>query len=314
MTTPRVLITGGAGFLGRGILRRIATHRLAWDPIVFSRDEMKQDICRQQYPFAKYILGDVRDTDRLMAAMEGVDFVVHAAALKYIPEAELNAAECLAVNIGGAQAVAKAALYAEVSRVIGISTDKAVQPVNVYGCSKMAMERLFAEVSSYETIFTCVRYGNVIGSTGSVIPLFRRQFTETGSVKVTDPKMTRFWMGVDEAIDLILTGLQLDGGSIAIPLVRAMTLADTVRAAVGDDTPVEITGMRPGEKMHESLLHHQESVRVVAHTDHLELLPVVRGAAPNEEGREAFTLASHTPHYRMEVDEMRKLIADTEEL
>ena len=312
MTTPRVLCTGGAGFLGRGILRRIKRSELDWDPIVFSRDETKQDICRQQYPFAKYILGDVRDADRLTAAMEGVDVVVHAAALKYIPEAELNAAECLAVNIDGARTVANAALHAKVPRVIGISTDKAVQPVNVYGCSKMAMERLFAEISGYGTTFTCVRYGNVIGSTGSVIPLFRRQFAETGTVKVTDPKMTRFWMGVDEAIDLILIGLEASPGSIAIPLVRAMTLADTVCAAVGDDAPVEITGARPGEKMHEALLHYQESVRVVTHKEHLELLPV--GTDTGKLSTEPFTLASHTPHYRMEVDEMWRLIADTEEL
>lgn len=309
---PKALITGGAGYLGRGILRRIKRGGLDWDPIVYSRDETKQDICRQQYPFAQYILGDVRDGDRLTAAMEGIDIVVHGGALKYIPEAELNAAECLAVNIDGARMVAKAALHTRVPRVVGISTDKAVQPVNVYGCSKMAMERLFAEVSGFDTTFTCVRYGNVVGSTGSVIPLFRRQYAETGTVKVTDPKMTRFWMSVDEAIDLILIALRAVPGSIVIPLVRAMTLADTVRAAVGDDVPVEITGTRPGEKMHEALLHYQESVRVMKYKAHFELLPV--GLDVGELGTEPFTLASHNPHYWMEVDEMRRLIADAENL
>src|SRR3990167_9075800 len=176
----KVLVTGGAGFLGRGILREIAQGRLDWDVTVYSRDEAKQEACHRRDRFARYVLGDVRDQERLAVAMAGHDAVVHAAALKVIPAAEVNAAECIAVNIGGSQSVVAAARRAGVRRVVGISTDKAVSPVNVYGATKMAMERLFSESSGAEAEFACVRYGNVIGSTGSVIPLFKRQWQETG--------------------------------------------------------------------------------------------------------------------------------------
>ncbi|GAG09201.1 unnamed protein product, partial [marine sediment metagenome] len=198
----KVLVTGGAGFLGRGILRRVERGGLDWEITVYSRDETKQDECRRRYPFARHVLGDVKDADRLRVAMMGHDVVIHAAAMKYIPEAEVNASECVSVNVGGTQAMMRAADAAAVHRVVGISTDKAVQPVNVYGCSKMAMERLFADTAQFEggPDFVCVRYGNVVGSTGSVIPLFRRQVEELGRVRITNPDMTRFWMSVDEAI------------------------------------------------------------------------------------------------------------------
>lgn len=309
--SAHVLITGGAGFLGRAILRRIAKGDLDWEPTIYSRDETKQDECRRKYPNARYILGDVRDIDRLTATMVGHDFVIHAAALKYIPEAELNAAECFSVNIDGARNVVHAALQAGVKRVVGISTDKAVQPVNAYGCSKMAMERLFAESSRSGTVFACVRYGNVVGSTGSVIPMFQRQAAEEGRVKVTDPKMTRFWMGVDAAIDLVLIALVAQPGAVVVPLVTAMELGQVAAASVGanEDTPVypiEIIGERPGEKKHECLLHYEESVRVVKHVLHFELLP----PGQRVEGLEPHTIASHNPHFWMTIEEMRKLIED----
>lgn len=309
----KVLVTGGAGYLGRATLRQVARGSLDWDVTVYSRDETKQDECRRRYPFARYILGDVRDLERLQAAMMGHDWVVHAAALKYIPEAELNASECLSVNLDGARNVVRAALAAGVEKVVGISTDKACSPVNIYGCSKMAMERLFAEQQVWERLgpaFYCVRYGNVVGSTGSVLPLFRRQYEESGSVKVTNPHMTRFWMGVDDAITLVLQALeQAQASSILIPYVKAMTIVDAARAATVDDVPIEIVGERPGEKQHESLLHYEESVRAVRHEDFFELLPPGQAV-----GEAPFTISSQAPHEWMEIPRMRELLEDAREV
>lgn len=308
----KVLVTGGAGFLGRGLLRRVASRDLDWEVVVYSRDETKQDECRRRYPFARYVLGDVRDVDRLRTAMMGHDIVVHTAAIKYIPEAELNAAECVSVNVGGTQAVIRAADAAGIQRVVGISTDKCVQPVNIYGCSKMAMERLFADTAQFEggPDFVCVRYGNVVGSTGSVIPMFKRQFLEAGKVKITNPDMTRFWMSIDEAVDVIVLGLTKAGpGSVVVPVARAMKIIDVARAATRDDVEVEIIGVRPGEKEHEMLIHYEESVRTLLHREPFfyELLP-----PGNRVGEAAFTVASHSPNDWLGVETMRELIADAE--
>lgn len=324
----RVLITGGSGFLGRGILRRVEQWRTAdppklpdllavygcalvtWDVAIYSRDETKQDECRQRYPWAEYILGDIKDEERLTNAMRGADWVIHAAALKYIPDAELNAAEAISVNVDGSRNVVRAAKRAGVRKVVAISTDKAVQPVNVYGASKMMMERLFADERRWHTDdpwFTCVRYGNVVGSTGSVIPLFQRQARERGHVTLTDGHMTRFWMSVDEAIDLILEAFipPTQAGSILVPRPAAMMLTNVAKAAV-DGAPIEYIGQRPGEKKHELLIHYEESVRAVrGPRPYYELLPVHA-----EAGTEAFTVSSQHPNRWMEVDEMRALIAD----
>lgn len=294
--------------MGRGILRR--ADQLGWRITVYSRDENKQEECRRRYPQARYVLGDIRDINRLETAMVGHDIVIHAAAIKFVDRAELNAAETIDINIAGTISVIQAARSAGIEKVLGISTDKAVQPVNIYGASKMAMERLFAEASLPEsTEFICVRYGNVIGSTGSVIPLFRYQYKDQGKVLVTDPKMTRFWMSVDEAIDLIVLALkQAAPGSITVPLVRSMAMNDVVLAAVGE-VPVEIIGERPGEKKHEYLIHHQESVRVERYEDHFQIL-----SPGSSVGGEAFTLSSQNPHYWMSSEEMSELIADAEEV
>jgi len=308
----RVLVTGGAGYLGRGILRQIAQGKLDWDVTVYSTDEEKQVKCHQRYPSARYVLGDVRDLERLRTVMAGHEWVVHAAAIKYIPEAELNAAECIAVNIDGARSVMAAARACGVERVVGISTDKAVMPVNVYGMTKAVMERLFQEEHQHAQTpaFTCVRYGNVVGSTGSVIPLFRYQWQQEHKVRITDPNMTRFWMGVDEAIDVIQIALEkVHSGSIVIPPVRAATILDTAKAATCEDVEVEVIGTRPGEKKHELLLHHEESVRAFKQKGYIELLPPGTPAI-----KEAFTIASHTPQYFIGIEELRSLIDDAEDV
>lgn len=317
--TRKVLITGGAGFLGRAILRQVKRGDLDWDVTVYSRDEAIQKECWLKYPDFRYILGDVRDFDRLCVAMAGQEWVVHAAALKYIPEAELNATECVSVNVDGSRNVLTAARRNEIERVVGISTDKAVQPVNIYGMTKAIMERLFSEQQQhYQTpACVCVRYGNVIGSTGSVLPIFRQQEKDLRKVRITDPLMTRFWMGVDEAISIIEIALAspvdmviVASGSIVIPPVRAMTLLDSAKAATREDIDVEIIGTRPGEKQHESLLHEQESLRTRAHDDlFLELLPP---GTPAEVA--PFTISSDSPQHLMSPVEMRELIADAEEV
>lgn len=285
---------------------------LNWEVTIFSRDETLQEAARKRYPSAHYILGDVRDLERLKRAMAGHDWVIHAAAIKYIPEAEFNVAECVAVNVDGSRNVMEAARYGRVNKVLAISTDKAVQPVNTYGMTKAIMERLFQEEQQYhkEPAFVCVRYGNVIGSTGSVIPLFRKQEKELGKVRITNPGMTRFWMGVDEAVDVIVKALtELESGSILIPPARAMTILDTARSATHKDIRVEVIGERPGEKRHELLLHYEESVRTRRHDSFVELLP------PGTPGtQEAFTIASHTPRHLIAPVEMRELIEDAEEI
>lgn len=310
--SKRVFITGGAGYLGRAILRQVERGDLDWEVTAYSRDETLQELAKKKYPFAHYILGDVRDLEHLKIAMSGHEWVVHAAAIKYIPEAELSAAECIAVNVDGTRNVMTAARYAGVARVVGISTDKAVQPVNTYGMTKAILERLFQEAQQYQEApaFTCVRYGNIIGSTGSVIPLFRQQEKESGKVKITNPNMTRFWMGVDEAIEIIVKALtEIESGSILIPPARAMTILDTARAATHKDVGITVIGERPGEKRHELLLHHEESVRTRRLGTFVELLP------PGSPGtQEAFTIASHTPRHLLSVIEMRELIEDAEEV
>jgi UDP-N-acetylglucosamine 4,6-dehydratase len=261
-----VLITGGAGFLGRAILDRIQRAGWSWSVTVYSRDETKQDQARRRYPWARFVLGDITDTPRLAAAMSGHDVVLHAAAVKYIPDAEANPGECVRVNVGGAQSVIDAARRAGVGLVVGISTDKAVGPINVYGQTKAIMERLFAEAARLtpDVRFQTVRYGNVVGSTGSVIPLFQQQLRKSGRLTLTDPDMTRFWMSPDAAIDTILAAMAPGRvpGSTTIPIPQAMTMG-ALAAALAPDGAIDVIGIRPGEKLHESLIDAAEPAYLV---------------------------------------------------
>lgn len=274
----KILITGGAGFLGRGIMRQAKLD--GWDAqfTVYSRDEEKQVLCKQRFPDARFVLGDICDTERLSLAMLGHDYVIHAAALKYIPEGEFNAAECVRVNIDGARSVILAARASRVRRVVGISTDKAAQPVNIYGMTKAVMERLFAEAADQtDTVFTACRYGNVIGSTGSVVPVMLRQLAAEGKVKVTDPYMTRFWMDVRDAVDVIVYAAQAQPGLVMIPSPYSSTMHMLAHAVIDDQEctwvasnperepchpKIEYTHMRPGEKLHEELISIYEWSRV----------------------------------------------------
>jgi FlaA1/EpsC-like NDP-sugar epimerase len=262
MLEGRVLLTGGSGFLGRGILRRASAENWSAHFIVYSRDEYKQALCKRKYPDAQYVIGDIRDLDRLRLTMLGVNTVIHTAAFKYVPEGEINVSECISINISGTQTVLMAAQSAGVPCAVVISTDKAVKPVNVYGMTKALAERAMVEMSAYDTIkCTGVRYGNVIGSTGSVIPVLMDQAARKGVVTLTDPLMTRFWITIDEAIDLILTAL--DGatmnGSIIIPEPQSLTLRALVDAIL-PDVKKHIVGPRLGEKTHEELITEYESL------------------------------------------------------
>jgi FlaA1/EpsC-like NDP-sugar epimerase len=243
---------------------------------VYSRGEQNQAACRRHYPEAHYVLGDVRDVDRLALAMLGHDTVIHAAALKFIPEGEFNASECVRVNVDGARAVIAAARMAGVRRVVGISTDKAAQPVNVYGMTKAIMERLFAEAADIGggTTFTTCRYGNVIGSTGSVVPVMMRQLLETGCVNVTDLDMTRFWMSYAQAADTIGRALRATPGSITVPQPFAASMANIALAICNDLGRINVIGKRPGEKQHEDLISHYEMYRARLGADGwYEILP-----------------------------------------
>lgn len=262
-TKVNVLITGGTGFLGRGILRRAARENWGANFTIYSRDEFKQDLCKRVYPNANYVLGDVRDADRLETTMLNQDIVIHAAALKYVPEAESNVSECVDINVLGTRAVLNAARRSRrVNTVVGISTDKAVEPLNTYGITKSLMERLFHEAARLfpGKRFNLTRYGNVIGSTGSVVPVFQRQAAENNTLLITDPTMTRFWIGVESAIDLIINALAAESGTTVIPYAKSMRIGDVAKA-IAPDARVKVTGLRPGEKRFEKLLSYAESPR-----------------------------------------------------
>jgi UDP-N-acetylglucosamine 4,6-dehydratase len=267
----KVLITGGAGFLARGIYRRAQRESWPAEFTALSRDDAKHAKLQADYPFVRTVLGDVvtMDPERMTDLMRGFDIVIHAAASKYVDRAELSPVDTFQTNVVGSMNVAVAAARAQVPYAIAISTDKACQPVNTYGASKLLMERIWQGMPVGPTNFTAVRYGNVVGSTGSVLTLFERQLATDGHISLTDERMSRFWMSVDEAIDTILWALHVMPGEIVIPKMRASTMRDVACAALGFDERkplpedrVRIIGLRPGEKMHEQIIHRQESVRV----------------------------------------------------
>lgn len=265
--TGRVLITGGTGFLGRGIMRKAQRENWDCEFTILSRDEYKQDVCQRQYPSARYVLGDIRDTEKLELVMTGHNLVIHAGAIKYITQAEQNVNECIDINVYGSRCVINAARHAGVKRVIGISTDKACSPVNVYGMTKALMERQFVEATrdTEYTTYVCCRYGNVVGSTGSVIPLFQRQLNEQGVVTVTNGSMTRYFISIDEAVKLIeVAADEPVSGTIVIPQPKSMRI-DKLAAVITNGNPslVQFIGERQGEKLHEDMIAGYESRRTV---------------------------------------------------
>ena len=278
----RVLITGGSGFIGRALY--LAAREGDW-PVqwtALSRDDHKHARLAQRFPEVQFVAGDIRmDTERLASLMRGHDIVIHAAASKHVDLAELAAWETVDVNVFGSRNVAQAAITARVPQVLGISTDKACGP-STYGITKAIMERLFQEADGLsDTAFTLCRYGNVVGSTGSVVPKFREQIARGERIHLTDPRMTRFWMGWREAVRTIVYGLNTaQRGVIAIPRPRAMTLHDLALTALGRDEHgplppdlVVVDGVRPGERMHEELVTMEESPRVMDFGRFYQILP-----------------------------------------
>lgn len=258
--TGHVLITGGAGSLGTAVIER--AHRERWDSrlTVYSRDEVKQSALRERFPMVDFRLGDIRDTATLARAMRGVDVVVHAAAYKRVPEAERESIPCAQANVDGSIAVIDAAVMAGVRQVVGISTDKACHPINAYGQSKALMERLFQSqaLMGSSTSFHLVRYGNVLASRGSVVPTLQQQARTGQPITLTDPGMTRFWLTLDDAVDLVLRSLALPAGHIYVPACRSTTMAELAEA-VAPGCAVERIGGRGGEKRHESLVNEHEA-------------------------------------------------------
>jgi UDP-N-acetylglucosamine 4,6-dehydratase len=253
-----ILVTGGTGSFGKAFIKKLCEDSSIEKIIVFSRDEFKQSEMAKEFddPRIRYMLGDVRDLSRLKRVFHGVDCVVHAAALKQVPALEYNPTEAILTNVDGAKNIVDAAIDCGVKRVVALSTDKAVNPVNLYGATKLCMEKIFTAANAYnKTQFSCVRYGNVIGSRGSVIPLFLK-LKEQGvtNFPITDFDMTRFWLTLDQAVQLVLDAfMHMGGGEIYVPLIPSMKMTD-VAEAICPGCTVEQVGIRPGEKMHETLV------------------------------------------------------------
>lgn len=255
--TGNILITGGSGTLGRAIVR--TAQRAGWDCAIsiYSRSELRQAEMCARYPHCRYILGDVRDYDRMAAAVAGHDLVIHAAAVKRIPEAEQQPRNCFETNVIGSMHVARACIAGNVPRCVGISTDKACRAVTAYGASKLALEKLFQAQPAGPTIFTLVRYGNVVASNGSVIPLWRKQYADNQALTVTDLGATRFWMGESDAVDLIQQAAGALPGTITVPKMGALTLAEMAQIVAPGAELAEV-GYRSVEKRHEDLVHPDE--------------------------------------------------------
>jgi len=277
-----ILITGGTGSFGKKFIEIVLAEHDPQRLIVFSRDELKQHDMRQQFPDdpnspVRYFIGDVRDKDRLYRAFHGVDIVVHAAALKQVPACEYNPFEAVQTNIIGCKNVIDAAIDCGAKHVLTISTDKAVNPVNLYGATKLCAEKLFIDGHAYagprDTRFSCARYGNVVGSRGSVIPIFLEQ-KQKGRITITDPKMTRFWITLEQGVRFVMRCIeQMHGGEMFIPKIPSMNIMELAKA-LAPDCRVEFIGIRPGEKLHEVLVSEEESRYGLELDDRFVLLPI----------------------------------------
>lgn len=268
-----VLITGGSGSFGQAYLSHLLTTKVE-RIVIYSRGEHAQEEMARRFGNGRvrYFIGDVRDRDRLAMAMHGIDTVIHAAALKVVPIAEYNPTECIATNVRGAENVVMAAIAAGVKKVVALSTDKAVNPINLYGATKLCAEKIFVaanNLSAGKTLFSVVRYGNVVGSQGSVLPLFKKIAAEGGSLPITDTRMTRFWITMDQAIELVNIALRtMNGREIFIPRIPSINILDLATAI---SPRWHLSGIRPGEKLHEVLISEDEAPYVYAYTGFYEI-------------------------------------------
>jgi UDP-N-acetylglucosamine 4,6-dehydratase len=320
-----VLITGGTGSFGKKLTRIMLDEYNPSKIIVYSRDELKQHEMRAAGYDAtnlRYFIGDVRDLDRMRRAFEGVDIVIHAAALKQAPACEYNPMEAIKTNILGSSNVIDAALDAGVERVVALSTDNALNPVNLYGATKLAAEKLFIQSNSYaggrKTRFSCVRYGNVVGSRGSVVPVFLRQ-RENGEITITDDRMTRFWISLEQGVRFVIRCVEhMHGGEVFVPKIPSMAIIELAKA-IAPEAKVNVIGIRPGEKLHEVLISEDEARTTVELEDMFVVQPAEAlwfGRDWEKQGKlisDEFGYASNTNEIWLDVNQINSIIAPIEE-
>jgi UDP-N-acetylglucosamine 4,6-dehydratase/5-epimerase len=315
-----VLVTGGTGSFGKAFIDATLRRTSASRVVVLSRDELKQVEMQRRYADERrmrFFIGDVRDVSRLRRAFNGVDYVIHAAALKQVPTAEYNPFEAVKTNIHGAQNVIDAAIDEGVQRVIALSTDKACSPVNLYGATKLVSDRLFTAGNAYsgggEPRFAVVRYGNVVGSRGSVVPLFR-DLAHRGTLPITDERMTRFWLTLDRAVDFVFASLaSMRGGELFVPKIPSMRVVD-LAAAIAPEAKLEIVGIRPGEKLHEEMISASDARSTVDMGSHYIVQPEFewwsKERLSGEPVPDGFNYASNTNSEWLSVDQLRELLPD----
>lgn len=315
-----LFITGGTGSFGKAFLAEVLERHDPRRVVVFSRDELKQYELRQQFPDEsrlRWFIGDIRDRARLERAMHGVDYVVHAAALKQVDTAEYNPYEYVQTNVNGSQNVIDAAIDQGVKKVVALSTDKASSPINLYGATKLCADRMFVSGNHYaaahETRFSVVRYGNVMGSRGSVIPVFRRLAAEGASIPITDMRMTRFWITLPQAVQFVLDSFELmTGGELYVPRIPSMKVTDLAQA-VAPGAPMHEIGIRPGEKLHEEMIAPDDSRRTVRLGDRYVVMPYVGGwgyetPTGGEPVVDGWTYRSDTNDLWLEPEELRSMV------
>lgn len=321
VTGSSMLITGGTGSFGKAFVRHALDHLGVRRLVIFSRDELKQYEARQlfgQDERLRWFIGDVRDRDRLTRAMHGVDHVVHAAALKQVDTAEYNPFEYVRTNIAGSQNVVEAAIDCGVRKVVALSTDKASSPINLYGATKLVADKLFVSANHYAashvTRFAVVRYGNVVGSRGSVVPFFLRLAEEGGSLPITDKRMTRFWITLDQAVRFVVDSFDMmQGGELYVPRIPSMRITDLAEA-LAPESPMYEIGVRPGEKLHEEMIAPDDGRRTLRLADRYVVQPTIAtwGYVPPQGGEalpEGFAYRSDTNDRWLSVDELRDMVA-----
>ena len=324
-----ILVTGGTGSFGRHFAKTVLARFQPKKLIVYSRDELKQSEMEREFnsPAMRYFIGDVRDVERLKVAFHGVDYVIHAAALKQVPAAEYNPMECIKTNIHGAENVITAAMDADVAKVIALSTDKAANPINLYGATKLASDKLFVAANniagSRRTRFAVVRYGNVVGSRGSVVPLFRKMISDGASeLPITDARMTRFWITVDQGVEFVLKSFgRMHGGEIFVPKIPSARIVDLAKA-IAPSAPHRIVGVRPGEKLHEVMCPLDDCHLTLEFQDHYVVQPSITfhqhpAYSPNALGEAGkpvgggFEYNSGTNPCFLDAAEIRAMLAET---
>ena len=326
LNNKTILITGGTGSFGKKCTDIILNEHKPEKLIIFSRDELKQFemsmiYSKEKYLCIRYFIGDVRDKERLYRAFQGVDFVIHAAALKQVPTAEYNPFEAVKTNIIGAQNVINVAIDQGVKRVIALSTDKAANPINLYGATKLCSDKLFIAGNCYvgrnHTRFSVVRYGNVVGSRGSVIPFFLKK-KEDGALPITDPRMTRFWITLDQGVKFVLKCLEIMvGGELFVPKIPSMNMMDLAKA-ICSECKTEIIGIRPGEKLHEVMVPKDDARRTLEYEDYYLIQPDFNfwGRRFNgENGKPVsndFEYSSDTNPWKLSIEEAREMIKKLE--